>query len=139
MLAIPPEQKYEPNPAPQELYSGSKWIVRRAMTGILPEPIRTRKTKTVFTGVFQRDLQTEWATFESTFGPGSNSAVAALGYITPDGFWSRLQALRDGAECRDFFYLATIVGLEGWLRTFTLPRQKLVAVPTPLRSSEESN
>jgi asparagine synthase (glutamine-hydrolysing) len=129
MLAIPPEQKFEPHPATDDFYAGSKQVVRRAMRGILPESIRTRTSKTVFRGVFEDEVASHWTTYASAFGPSAKPEVARRGYVEPRLFWQRLQELRDGRSGADLIYVMQIVGLESWLRTFALPRPQRVMVP----------
>jgi asparagine synthase (glutamine-hydrolysing) len=136
MLAIPPEQKFAPHPESDEFYAGSKWLVRRAMRGILPESIRTRRAKTVFNGVFEREVARQWPLYEAAFGPSGRSELAVRGYVDPALFWARLQELRDGGgEGADLIYLMQIVALESWLRVFRLPRPQLVTMPPARRVS----
>jgi asparagine synthase (glutamine-hydrolysing) len=131
LLAIPPEQKFEPHPDTDEFYAGSKQLVRRAMRGILPESVRTRRSKTVFNPVFDREVEFQWPLYEAAFGPSARSEVAARGYVDAELFWSRLQELRAGREGGDVNYILQIAGLETWLRSLSLPRPQLVTVPPP--------
>ncbi len=129
LLAIPPEQKFEPHPDTDEFYAGSKWLVRRAMRGILPELVRTRTSKTVFSSAFERELDTHWPLYELAFGPGSRPEVAARGYVDPQLFWARLQELRaEAKDGSDLLYVARVLGLETWLQALNLPRPQLVTV-----------
>ncbi len=130
LLAIPPEQKFEPHPDTDEFYAGSKWLVRRAMRGILPESIRTRTGKTVFSSAIERELETQWPVHERAFGPGALPEVAARGYVDQERFWTRLKELRDGRSTgADLMYLMQVLGLETWLRALVLPRPQRVTVP----------
>jgi asparagine synthase (glutamine-hydrolysing) len=129
LLAIPPEQKFEPHPASDEWYAGSKLVVRRAMRGILPEAVRTRTVKTHFASLFEHEFQRRWPDFEGAFGPSGDSELAARGYIEPGLFWERLQQLREGDRGGDFMYLLRLMGVETWLRTLRQPRVQLVRVP----------
>jgi asparagine synthase (glutamine-hydrolysing) len=121
LLAIPPEQKFEPHPDTDEPYAGSKWLVRRALRGILPESVRTRTTPTHFGAVFVEELRRRWSEYEAAFGPGAKSEVAGRGLVNQDAFWSRLEALRNGAHAPDLLYVVRVVGLETWLRALAQP------------------
>jgi asparagine synthase (glutamine-hydrolysing) len=131
LLAVPSEQKFRPHPETDDFYAGSKWLVRRAMRGILPESIRTRTSKTVFTAALETEIARQWPLYEQAFGPNGTSEIARRGYVDPEQFWSRLQALRNGKQGSDFMYLMQVVGLETWLRTLGLPRPQSVTVEPP--------
>lgn len=134
MLAIPPEQHFEPHPDSDLIYAGSKRLVRRALRGVLPESIRTRTTKTVFSSVYNNDLESHWADYEAAFGPSAHPLVVERGYVEHGRFWSRLEQWRAGGAAEDFIYLIQIVGLETWLRGFNQPRPQLVTVPVAWRT-----
>jgi asparagine synthase (glutamine-hydrolysing) len=131
LLAIPPEQKFTPLAADDPLYAGSKWLVRRALRGILPERIRTRTTKTVFNAVYENEVERHWPLYVEAFGPAARPEIAARGYVDQARFWARLEALRRGEQGGDYLYVKQLVGLETWLRTLRLPRPQLVTVPPP--------
>ena len=129
LFAIPPDQKFEPHPETDEFYAGSKWLVRRALRGLLPEPIRTRRTKTVFTSGIGAHTNQQWTVYEEIFGPGSQPQVAARGYVDQDRFCTRLEGLRSGIDLPDLIWVLQIIGLEIWLRAVALPREQFVVVP----------
>jgi asparagine synthase (glutamine-hydrolysing) len=131
LLAIPPEQKFRPAPDSDEFYAGSKWLVRRALHGILPERVRTRTHKTVFDSVFEGEIARNWPAYERAFGPGSRSEIATRGYVDRSAFWSRLQQLRSGLAGGDARYVLRLVELESWLCGLALPRARLITVPPP--------
>ncbi|HEU5317228.1 MAG TPA: asparagine synthase-related protein [Chloroflexota bacterium] len=132
LLAIPPEQKYEPHPDAESLYAGTKRLVRRSLHGVLPESIRTRTSKTHFGAVFETAVERQWPQFEATFGLHARPEIAARGYVEHRRFWRRLELLRAGVTGGDFMYLMHMVGLETWLRALLLPRPQRVTVPPPL-------
>ena len=129
LLAIPPEQKFAPHPDLDEFYAGSKRLVRNAMRGILPESVRTQTSKTIFSAVFEQELERQWPDYEAAFGPSARPEVSTRGYVDQALFWSRLQMLRRGVGGADVMYILHVVELETWLRTFRLGRQRLVTVP----------
>lgn len=127
LLAIPPEQKFEPHPYADELYAGGKLIVRRGLRGILPESVRTRTVKTHFASLLQDEIQRRWPDYERAFGPNGQSELARRGLVDRGRFWDRLQDLRGGDWGLDFLYVMRLFGVETWLRTFQLPRSQLIA------------
>ncbi|MFN0070215.1 MAG: asparagine synthase-related protein [Chloroflexota bacterium] len=128
LFAIPPEQKFKPHPETDEFYAGSKRVVRQAMHGIVPEPIRTRIHKTMFGEVAQSELECNWPLYEVAFGPSATPAIAEHGYVDQAKFWSRLQTLRSKRDTPDAIYVMQMISLETWLRSFLLPRDQLVKV-----------
>jgi asparagine synthase (glutamine-hydrolysing) len=129
LLAIPPEQKFLPRDDSVEFYAGAKRILRNAMTGILPESVRTRTTKTVFTASLQNEFDRQWPVLEAAFGPRAQPLTGSAGYINQHRFWSRLAELRTNADRPDATYALQILDLETWLRMFRLNRRDLVQVP----------
>lgn len=129
LLAVSSEQKFQPHPETDEFYAGSKWLVRRALRGILPESIRTRTNKTVFTDSISSELVRQWPTYEAAFGPNAISEVALRGYVDQKRFWSRLCEVRDGRDVSDLIYMFQVVGLETWLRGFGQTRTDAIQVP----------
>lgn len=132
LLAIPPEQKFEPHPETDEFYAGSKRILRRAMRGVLPESIRTRTTKTTFNSAAQQEVERQWPLYAQAFGPASRSRIVERGYVRQEPFWARLQAIRGGDIPADLIYVLRIIELETWLRVFELPRSQGVRVAPPV-------
>jgi asparagine synthase (glutamine-hydrolysing) len=134
VLAIPPEQLYEPHPYAYQFYAGAKLILRRAMRGILPEPVRTQTSKPHFTALVVGEVQRQWAEYATVFGPGGSSGVAVRGIVDERAFWDRLLRLRDGDFGPDGMYVTRVLNLETWLRTFRLSRPQRVAVAAPTSS-----
>jgi len=130
LLAIPPDQKYEPHPESDELYAGSKWLVRRAMRGVVPDSILARTTKTRHWAVFEHEVARTWPVYEAAFGPDARPEIAARGYVDRDRFWSRLNALRGSERLSplELAYVNRVVWLETWLRGLKQPRPELVTV-----------
>lgn len=131
LLAIPPDQKFAPHPETDEFYAGSKRLLRRALRGILPEPVRTRTTKTIFSAWVDDDVRRQWPAYERLFGPSARSLVAARGYVDQARLFAGLDGLRRGVDRADRIWLMKIIGLEIWLRSLELPRVRLTAVAPP--------
>lgn len=130
LLAIPPEHKFVPHHESDEVYAGSKRLVRDALQGILPESVRTRTGKTIFSSALESELKRQWPLYESVFGPLARSEVARRGWIDQTQLWERLKELRNGVgtDRGDLVYALRIAELENWFRTFNLPREQLVTV-----------
>jgi len=129
LLAIPPDQKYEPHPESDEPYAGSKWLVRRAMRGAVPDSILGRTTRTHFGAVFEQEVARDWPLYEAAFGPAARPEIAARGYVDHGRFWSRLNVLRgERLSPLELAYVNHVVWLETWLRGLKQPRPGLVTV-----------
>lgn len=138
LLAIPPEQKFQPHPETDTYYAGAKRIVRAAMNGIVPDNVRRRTSKTVFESQFRNQLELLWPSYAATFGPDAAPRVATHGFVNHRAFWDRLTSLRQGEYARDLPYVIRIVGLESWLRSLEQPRRGLVKLAgTTVSSSLE--
>jgi asparagine synthase (glutamine-hydrolysing) len=130
LLAVPPEEKFAPIEG-ESFYAGSKRVLRTAMRGVVPESIRARRVKTVFTAVLRTEVQRQWPLYELAFGPNARPEVARRGYVDQPAFWQRLLELKDGTDAPDFAYVMNMAALETWLRTLTLPRSRLSVVRSP--------
>jgi asparagine synthase (glutamine-hydrolysing) len=130
MLAVPPELHFTSDPERDDGYAANKWLVRRAMRGILPESIRLRRTKTTFMSVFAQEVRTRWADYEAVFGPRGYSELVERGYIDRERFWARLDAVRDGVTWMDDRYVSQVVALESWLRSVTAAQSTTRAQPS---------
>lgn len=129
LLAIPPEQKFNVAADSGGPYARSKWILRRAMEGILPDMIRLRTDKTQFSQAHANSIDANWPIYEAAFHPSGKSEIAERGYVMADTFWERLLEARTALTGADSVYVTRMVGLETWLRTFELPRSQLTAIP----------
>jgi asparagine synthase (glutamine-hydrolysing) len=136
-LAIPPERKLALE-MDDSLYPGRKELVRQAMVGILPESIRQRRDKTIFSAVYQSEVERQWPLYEAAFAPSARSEISRRGYVDADAFWQRLQRLRDGDASNDSVYVMELVGIETWLRALRLPRPELVRVALPTALSADA-
>lgn len=139
LLAIPPEQKFNVAPGSGSPYARSKWILRRAMEGILPDTIRLRTMKTNFSQAHSNSIDLQWPLYEAAFGPKGGSEIARRGYVIADQFWSRLEQARAGIAAPDSVYVSHLVGIETWLRAFNLPRAQFVTIPTPTHATMKTD
>jgi asparagine synthase (glutamine-hydrolysing) len=133
LLGVPPELKFVPHPEVAGSYAGGKWLVREAMRGILPEPIRSKTGITIFNSAISQQIDRHWPNYLETFGPGAQPRVAERGYVDRERFWARLQSFREGGPAamrRDTRLVMYVIGLEHWLRGLELPRSTAVNVAT---------
>lgn len=127
LVAIPPDQLFEPNSS-NNYYARSRWLLRRAMRGILPESIRTRTHQTIFTGFTQDETTRNWPLYEAAFNSTEQPLIAQRGYIDAPQFSSRLRSLARGAHGSDTVYIKLIIGLESWLRSLEQPQHRIAQV-----------
>jgi asparagine synthase (glutamine-hydrolysing) len=92
-LAIPWEQKHSPR--------GSKPLLRRAMTGLLPEPVRTRRTRA---GLIEPVVR--------------SSRLVSMGILDGARLHQAAQLVRFGAA-ESFADFLSCLSFEVWLRSVT--------------------
>jgi len=122
LLAIPPEEKFEPRADVGEYYAGAKQLIRRGLDGVMPDAVRNQAHKSHFAWLVEDEVNRRWDIYAETFGPGGSSHCAARGLIDSGRFWWRLNRLREGFWGTDFLQVVHTFFLETWLRTFDLPR-----------------
>jgi asparagine synthase (glutamine-hydrolysing) len=128
LLAVPPQEKFEPHPVAPTGYAGSKQLIRRGLSGMLPELIRSRTQPTHFASAAADRWRQQWPAIEASFGPRGRSRLAEHGYVDQARFWERLQRLREVGWGIDLLHVDYCLGLEAWLRSFEQPRQQVVTV-----------
>jgi asparagine synthase (glutamine-hydrolysing) len=111
MMAIPGEiQNWKGVP---------RGLMRAAMRGILPEPIRTRVWKADFTAAVNTSVEQDVATVASMLPP--DCLGVRMGFLDGARLGAEVQTLAAGlqrADCLDSWSLADLFGLEMWLRVF---------------------
>ena len=108
VITLPPEQRWR---------GQSKFILREAMTGILPESVRTRRGKAVFSPLLHEQLSgTQGQKIRALF---ANSEMASEGILDR----ARLMRLFDSYERTPSFRGASriifLAGFELWFRQFS--------------------
>jgi asparagine synthase (glutamine-hydrolysing) len=124
VLGVPPEQIFEPHPYSDEFYASHKLLLRRGLRSILPESIRMRTEKTLFTPFVLNDTRRRWSAYETAFGPGAQSEIDAHGYVDGKLFWDRLVQMRDGGFGDDGQFVSRALNTETWLRSLRLDRHE---------------
>lgn len=105
-MAIPVDQKIR--------LGETRSILRRSLKGILPEKVRTRRTKGGPTQAFQRALVREWPWLRRLL---SEPRVCDFGIVEREPFVQAMHKARHGVLSHPSMLLRTI-SLELWLRSF---------------------
>jgi asparagine synthase (glutamine-hydrolysing) len=106
VLALPWEHLVQPET--------DRVIQRRALRGILPEPIRTRLTKDTATHSLLRGVREGWSNISDVV---QGRRIAQLGLVEPAAFRSACEQLRHGLIGNHLRYLIAALSLEMWLRS----------------------
>jgi asparagine synthase (glutamine-hydrolysing) len=97
-----------------------KAILRQAMRGVLPDPIRLRRSKGDLTFFNNRAVHAEQATMSRLFD--NRSVAAACGFVDLDALRAHMpsafRALAQDDDARVAWQLGETLGLEVWLRRF---------------------
>jgi len=87
-------------------------LMRRALRGVVPEAVLTRKTKRYLVEPLLRALIREWAFLQSIF---ADARVVAYGYVDQEVLLQELNRARNG--CDEYVPgLTALIPLEFWLR-----------------------
>lgn len=127
LISIPMDQKL----------TGSikKLVLRKAMHGILPDPILKRVDKTTHHNIIYKGLQKEWPQMVKAFQKGY---LAELGLVEYKGFLDALQLWRQG-DLRQVDMLWTVVALELWFyRTEVVSKNDYLNIGYTAASSDLS-
>jgi len=93
---------------------------RRALKGILPEPIRARASKRGPDEAIMRGIRREWPNIEAMFA-SHKSRVYERGYVHRDRFLEELERIRHGLYGDQAMVLRTLQ-VEAWLRSLETTR-----------------
>jgi asparagine synthase (glutamine-hydrolysing) len=102
-LRMPPALRIRPE--------GTKWILREAMRGMLPEDVRTRLTKGTIDARIMWSLQREGARLDAML---KDPILAQLGCVRPDELRREVDAARRGVPT-NLIMLMSALSLETWL------------------------
>jgi asparagine synthase (glutamine-hydrolysing) len=125
LLAIPPDLKFEPRSDTDSFYAGAKQLIRKGLVGVLPEAVRTRPEKTVFSSALTNEVTQGWGDLERVFGPNGDSECVSREYVDRPAFFEALLGLKAGRDSKDQIFIARILMLETWLRNLRQPRSAL--------------
>jgi asparagine synthase (glutamine-hydrolysing) len=94
-------------------------LMREAMRGVLPEPVRRRNWKADFTEIVNTGVAQDASILAQSLS--AQSLGVRLGYLDPERLSSevaRLSAGLTGPDCVASWSLADLFGLEAWLQVF---------------------
>jgi asparagine synthase (glutamine-hydrolysing) len=105
-----------------------KGLLREAMRGVLPEPIRNRRSKADFTALSNRGIAREYPLIKELIA--SDSCVVRAGLVDPGVVLQELAALKaqlDGSHTAVAGWrLISLASLEVWMREFFGPQLGVV-------------
>ena len=110
-LQLPPHLKRQPREF--------KYILRQAMTGILPDTVRLRRGRNNFSDFFRKGLTNEADFFDDV---KENPVIAQLGFVNLEDWQKQLTRYRLGLlgtwnDIRPSTYTDSPLSVEVWLRT----------------------
>jgi asparagine synthase (glutamine-hydrolysing) len=109
MLSVPFDQKLRPGT--------SRWLHRKAVTGLLPGAIVDRTSKACGDGVIARAISREWNELRSLFD--QNARVFTTGLISRAALLEELLRARHGVST-DSVTLLRAIAIEQWIRSIEL-------------------
>lgn len=104
MASIPPDQIWRPH--------DRRSIMRRALRGILPEAIRTRRCKSGLGGTLTAGVETNWAWVKHLI---ESSRLIRLGYVVRRDLLDAFQKARCGLGVPSMPALLRFMAVEVWL------------------------
>jgi asparagine synthase (glutamine-hydrolysing) len=105
-------------------------LLREAMKGVLPEPVRARRWKADFAGVVNRGIALDAAPLARALSP--ECLAARMGYLDAERLGpevARLSASVSDDNCLGSWALADLFGLEVWLQVFLGPSREVTRPP----------
>jgi asparagine synthase (glutamine-hydrolysing) len=129
MMAIPGEVQ-NPGGVPRGL-------LREAMRDVLPEKIRTRRSKGDFTGLVNAGITQDTPAIRRALS--SDAPGVRLGYLDVARLSPAVERLsgasRTSNDCADSWDLADLLGFDAWLRIFLKPRAQAAPVSCSVQES----
>lgn len=108
VIALPPEQRWR---------GQSKFILREAMNGILPESVRTRRGKAVFSPLLQEQLTgSQGQKIRSVF---ANSEMVSEGILDRARLMRLFDSYQKAPSLKSASRIMFLAGLELWFRQFS--------------------
>ena len=121
-FSVPPEQHFDVLKGLEEHYAGSKMLLRKSFTDILPAYVYNRSTKTTYAHMARKSFMNDRRHVLQLFEPGERVFVEELGIIKRDIWWKHLLAMAIRSEDPNndlgmgYQYMRSVIDLEIWLR-----------------------
>ncbi|WP_307892816.1 asparagine synthetase B family protein [Bacillus swezeyi] len=136
-FSVPPEQHFDVLKGCVENYAGSKMLLRKSFTDILPSYVYNRSTKTTYAHMARKSFLNDRRHILQLFEPGERVLVDELGIIKRDVWWKHLlsMAIRSEDPNNDlgmgYQYMRSVIDLEIWLREASKGKRHLLERSRP--------
>lgn len=131
-FSVPPEQHFDVLKGLEEHYAGSKMLLRKSFTDILPAYVYNRSTKTTYAHMARKSFMNDRRHVLQLFEPGERVFVEELGIIKRDIWWKHLLAMAIRSEDPNndlgmgYQYMRSVIDLEIWLREASKGKEHLL-------------
>ncbi len=128
-FSVPTEQHYDIQRGKIENYYGTKMLIRKAFTDILPPYLYDRVTKTSYAHMARKSLQNEKRNLLQLFDRSGEVILHNLDVIDKGKFWDHLVGtlIRSGDVNNDlgmsYQFLRSVIDMEIWLREMSKGRR----------------
>nr|WGD59274.1 asparagine synthase C-terminal domain-containing protein [Bacillus subtilis] len=136
-FSVSPEQHFDVIKGRTENYAGSKMLLRKAFTDILPSYVYNRSTKTTYAHMARKSFLNDRKHILRLFEPGERVLVTELGIIDRDLWWKHLLAMAIRSEDPNnnlgmgYQYMRSVIDLEIWLREAKKGKQHILERSRP--------
>ena len=131
-FSVPPEQHFDLLKGKEESYAGSKQLLRKAFTDILPPYVYNRSAKTTYAHMARKSFLNDRKNILDLFAKGKRVLVAELGIIELDIWWKHLVAMAIRSEDPNndlgmgYQYMRSVIDLEIWLQEVSLGKEHVL-------------
>ncbi|PRA03514.1 MULTISPECIES: asparagine synthetase B family protein [unclassified Paenibacillus] len=140
-FSVPPEQHFDLLKGEQESYAGSKLLLRKAFTDILPSYVYNRSSKTTYAHMARKSFLNDRQHILQLFASGKRVYVTELGIIDQRSWWKHLVAMAIRSEDPNndlgmgYQYMRSVIDLEIWLQEMSRGKEHVLnrSRPSPAR------
>ncbi|MDF2084799.1 asparagine synthetase B family protein [Bacillus pseudomycoides] len=138
-FSVPMEQHFNLERGKEENYFGTKMLIRKAFTDILPSYIYNRVTKTSYAHMARKSLMNERSNLLNLFDHSEEVILDHLEIIDKKKFWEHLlgMLIRSSDINNDlgmsFQYLSMVVQMEIWLREMSKGKNHVLERAKPCK------
>ncbi|RNB57356.1 asparagine synthase [Brevibacillus gelatini] len=136
-FSVPTEQHYDLKRGKVENYYGTKMLIRKAFTDILPPYLYDRVTKTSYAHMARKSLQNEKRNLLQLFDRSGEVQLHTLGVIDKEKFWDHLVGtlIRSTDVNNDlgmsYQFLRAVIDMEIWLQEMSRGRHHVLERAKP--------
>ncbi|MDR6721546.1 asparagine synthetase B family protein [Paenibacillus sp. 2003] len=140
-FSVPPEQHFDLLKGEQDSYAGSKLLLRKAFTDILPSYVYNRSSKTTYAHMARKSFLNDRQHILQLFASGQRVLVTELGIIDQQMWWKHLVAMAIRSEDPNndlgmgYQYMRSVIDLEIWLQEMSRGKEHVLnrSRPAPAR------